>query len=297
MAWQCVVELDAQRQLVSGSMAELARAVGNGADLRVGTEFIHNEHIDVTSDSAERIREVAEFAVTYLVDGRWAAGIMSLRQPVNLPIGFGERPSMSFFMYNQSGRQAIARPYLDGVVPTGIRGPAPLDTPECMPKYHTHDSWDAGTNAPSSNFTYDFDVFRYFVRDKWRMVLSHDEQGEVESGSIDELGEAFSSGKSIKVGVSGLCDDLAEEGKALPHEVFVETGSGYYYLEQKLFIAGSHPLVRVKPAVPMSYESGGWDFGCLVLRSDGRVVYRRCDPYKLEFKDYEKKCAVRWFVT
>ncbi|NLL83449.1 MAG: hypothetical protein GX230_04320 [Lentisphaerae bacterium] len=104
------------------------------------------------------------------------------------------------------------------------------------------------------------------------MVLSHDEQGEVESGSIDELGEAFSSGKSIKVGVSGLCDDLAEEGKALPHEVFVETGSGYYYLEQKLFIAGSHPLVRVKPAVPMSYESGGWDFGCLVLRSDGRAT-------------------------
>ena len=31
----------------------------------------------------------------------------------------------------------------------------------------------------------------------------------------------------------------------------------------------SHLVVRVKPAVPMRYESHGWDFGWLYLRTDG----------------------------
>ncbi|GDY08914.1 MAG: hypothetical protein DWI21_13325 [Planctomycetota bacterium] len=33
-----------------------------------------------------------------------------------------------------------------------------------MPKYHVLDSWDAGTNAASQNFVYNFDRFRYRYR-------------------------------------------------------------------------------------------------------------------------------------
>jgi hypothetical protein len=131
--WTCVLELDATRSVVAGSENTLVDAIRRGADLRIGTEFLHNEHIDVHSESAERIREVAEF---------------------------GARPSMSFFLYNQNGRQAVARPYLDGVPAHGIPGPAPSESPAEMPKYHTHDSWDEETNAPSGKFIYDFDVYR-----------------------------------------------------------------------------------------------------------------------------------------
>ena len=66
--------------------------------------------------------------------------------------------------------------------------------------------------------------------------------------------------------------------------------------EQKLFILGSHPLVRVRPGVPLKYRSGGWDFGWLMARTDGHVVYRRCDPYTLSFSDHRLQRAVRWFV-
>jgi hypothetical protein len=48
---------------------------------------------------------VAEFRVTYLLDDSWSAGIMTLRQPVELPEGFGPRPSLSCFLYNQDGSQ------------------------------------------------------------------------------------------------------------------------------------------------------------------------------------------------
>lgn len=294
-SWTCVLELDSARRRVAGSPAALAAAIRNGADLRIGTEFVHNEHIDTRSASAETIREVAEFGVTFLQDDRWAAGIMSLRQPVELPSGFGARPSMSFFLYNQDGTQSIARPYLDGVPASGTIGRTPDRPDETMPKYHILDSWDGETNAPSRNFVYDFNVFRYFVCDRWTEVLRHDAAGRVVSGSVDALAAAFSEGRAVKAGVAGLCADLAGPAP-LAHEVFVEVGSCYYYTEQTLFIAGSHPVARVKPAIPMRYESRGWDFGWLVLRTDGAVVYRRCDPYTLAFEDRPMRAAIRWFV-
>ena len=294
MRWTCVLELDASRSVVAGSGKALVDAIRRGADLRIGTEFHHNEHIDTNSTSAERVREVAEFGVTYLLQERWAAGIMSLRQPISLPADFGGRPSMSFFLYNQDGRQAVARPYLDGVPARGIPGSAPSESPAEMPKYHTHDSWDEETNAPSGNFTYDFEGYRYFVRDDWEEVLAHDADGRVRSDSVEALVSAFSEGCAVKVGVSGLCSDLADA--PVEHEVFVEIGSSYCYLEQGLFIAGSHPVVRVKPDIPLSYQSRAWDFGWLLLRTDGVVVYRRCDPYTLAFEDRERRHAIRWFV-
>ncbi len=295
--WRCALELDANRIIVNGSTAELADAIGRAADLRIYTEFRHNEHIDVDSSSNERIREVAEFGVTYRVNQQWVAGIMSLRQPIELPVGFGPRSSMSFFLYNQDGTQAIARLHLDGGAVEANFGPAPVQPPRNMPQYHVLDCWDAGTNAPSQNFVYDFDVFRYCVTNSWREVLSHSAGGEVVSGSLDELVDAFSSGCAIKLGVGKLCADLCDNPDTAPdHEVFVQGGSAYYYTEKKLFMIGSHPLVRVQPSVPMRYASRNWDFGWLMVRSDGRVVFRRCDPYTLRFSDHVSHHAIRWFV-
>lgn len=283
--WTCALELDESREAIGGSTDALFAALRNAADLRVGTAFRHNEHIDTSSDSDELIEEVAEFGVTYALDGRWAAGIMSLRQPVDLPVGFGPRPSMSFFLYNQNGEQAIARPYLDGQPATGDRGASPAQPPEDMPRYHALDNWDANTNAPSHNFVYDFDYFRFHVRDDWRELAAA------------ELVEAFREGCAIKIGVSGLCDELAPEGQTpLPHELFVETGSAYHYTEQRLLMVGSHPLVRVRPAIPLRYATQNWDFGWLFARTDGHVIYRRCDPYTLQFDDRVLPCNVRWFV-
>lgn len=293
--WKCVLERDAKRQVTAGSEARLVEAIVNGADLRIYTEFIHNQHIDVASDCDERIREVAEFAVTYVVKGTWVAGIMSLRQPIELPEGFGPRPSMSFFLYNQDASQAIARPFLDG---QNTVGSPPLLCMQKMPKYHKFDQFDADTNAPSHNFIYDFDVYRYHVSDCWKEVLTHDEWGNVASGSLTDLIENFSMGCELKIAVQGLCDDLVENKNenTLHHEIFVQAGPGYYYTEQKLFIAGSHPVVRVSPNIPMRYKSNNWDFGWIMARTDGRIVYRRCDPYTLKFSDIVLHKVIRWFV-
>jgi hypothetical protein len=295
--WQTVLELDASRQAAAGSQKALGDAIRRGADLRIYTEFRHNEHIDVTSDNPELVKEVSEFRVTYLLRDQWVAGIMSLRQPIELPAGFGPRASMSFFLYNQDGQQAIARPFLDGQTATGEPGMAPAEAPAGMPLYHALDGWDAGTNAPSHNFIYHFESYRFCVSDTWREVLSHEADGSVTAGSIGDLVDAFVAGCEVKLAVRDLCADLADDSDdSIPHEVYVQAGPGYYYTDQKLFIAGSHPLVRVRPAIPLRYTSRGWDFGWLMARTDGRVVYRRCDPYTLTFQDIERRQGIRWFV-
>ena len=294
---KCVLELNSERQVVAGSESQLVKAISNAADLRIYTEFRNNEHIDVTSDNDELILESAEFSVTFVIDGRWAGGIMSLRQPIVIPVGFGPRPSMSFFLYNQDATQAIARPFLDGQIATGEPGPSTMTPPENMHKYNMLDGYDADTNGPSNNFIYDFEVYRYNVSESWREVLAHDEKGEIKSGSLDDLIEVFSAGCDMKIGIEGLCDDLvAENEEKLPHEVFTQAGPGYYYTKEKIFMVGSHPVVRVAPNIPMRYKSKNWDFGWVMSRTDGHVVYRRCDPYTLKFNDITLRKAVRWFV-
>ena len=295
--WTCALELDSDRAVTAGCTEDLGRAIRAGADLRVGTEFRHNEHIDLTSDSRELIREVADFRTTYLIEDRWAAGIMTLRQPISLPDGFGPRPSMSFFLYNQDGQQAIARPFLDGKPGAGAQGRSAPAEIAVMPRYHQQDEWDAATNAPSSNFVYDFDVFRFYVRDSWREAYAADADGKPLRGSLAELTDAFARGAEIKVAVRGICADLCPEPDAAPdHELFVHTGPGYHYTEQQLFIVATHPTVRVRPAIPMRYETRNWDFGWLMVRTDGYVARLLYDPYTLRPLRSAGRYAVRWFI-
>ena len=296
MDWKPVLKLDSERKIIDGSEVDLANAIGRGADLRIYCEFHHNEHVDTNSDNPELVREASEFAITYLLHNAWSAGIMNLRQPISIPHGFGP-PSMSFFMYNQNGQQAIARPYLDGVPKNAELSLSPAAPPLDMPKMHPQKHWDDGTNAPSGNFIYDFDVYSFFVSDGWQCVLEHDTEGNVLTGSVDDLDVAFTRGCDIKVGIRNFgAPLLKDESNDMEHEVFVKTGWGFYYSDQALFMAGSHPVVRVKPSIPMNYESRGWDFGWLFLRSDGYSVYRRCDPYTLSFEDIKGHHAVRWFI-
>src|SRR5262249_40580421 len=80
------------------------------------------------------------------------------------------------------------------------------------------------------------------------------------------------------------------------HEIFVHVGSCYYYTKRKQFMAASQPVVRVKPGIPMRYESKGWDFGWLMPRSDGFVARWLVDPYTLRFRKSRGRYAMRWFV-
>lgn len=294
LRWDNALELDAARVVTGGSPALLREQIGRGADLRIYTSFRHSEHLDTASTNREIVDEVSEFRTTYLIEGRWAAGIMTTRLPINPPVGFGPEPSFSFFLYNEDGSQAIARPYLDGRLAPAAPAEYPPRIYTKMPKYIETSRWDDSTNAPSSNFCYAFERFRFFTNDSWEEIFAHDAEGHPVRGSLDALAEAFNQGCEMKVGLAGLCANLSDGTPA--HEVFVSCGPGYFHTESRIFTAGTHPLVRVAPAIPITYRSRNWDFGPLFLRTDGFVQYWCCDPYTLNFEKYDLRLAVRWFI-
>jgi hypothetical protein len=301
-----VQTLDRERRVIGGSAEELRAAIRGGADLRIYSEFYHDEHIEPDSGNHELVQESMDMRATYLVDDRWAAGILTLRQPVELPDRFGPRPSLSLFLYNEDGQQAIARPFLDGPPAKGAAGASPPADHSRMPKYHELDRWDDVTNAPSSNFIYDFEVLRYFVREDWHEVLHHASDGAVLSGAIDDLADALRRGAEFKIGIRNLCADLSTAnrqpaanpsapGTGLPHEVFIQLGSCYYYTREKLFIAGAYPVPRVRPAVPLRYTTRGWDYTWLLVRSDGHAALLIYDPYTLIPRREFGRFEMRWF--
>ncbi|MAE66741.1 MAG: hypothetical protein CMJ18_20935 [Phycisphaeraceae bacterium] len=294
--WNTVLELDSERRVTGGDPQALCDAVSRGGDLRIMTQFIYNEHIDPKSSDDSAVNEVSDFRVTYVIDGRWVAGIMNLRMPIANESDFGPRPSMSYFMYNQDGQQAIARLHLDGETPADHSVIA-AEAFDSMPKNHIQAHLDADTNAPIVNFIWDFEVYRFIVCDNWEEVYAHTADGQTVRGSLQALREAFLEGREIKVGLRGICRDLAEPGTPAPdHEMFVHTGPGYDWVSQGLFSAGAQPTVRVRPTIPMVYASGGWDFGWLMPRTDGHVSRWLGNPYTLQFTKSEDRCDIRWFV-
>ncbi len=220
--WSMVLELAPDRSVTAGSKEALVAAIGRGADLRIYTEFLYEEHIlpgggdDRSLDGL--IREVIDFRETILVDGRYVAAITTLRQPLEPPHGFnGPDPKMSFFLYTMDGEQALANLVLDGLaasVAPGERTVVP--TPDDMPKMGLQEYFDLGTTGPSRNFVYDMEVYRYFVRDEWTEILAHDADGRVTAGSFAALEEAQIAGREIKVGIRDLGRGSGERRRRRP---------------------------------------------------------------------------------
>jgi len=300
--WSCALELDRDRVPRGGSYEALCAALHRAAELRVYTEFLHEEHIAPYSAGAAAgaennglIREVIDFRETILIDGRHAAGITLLRQPLEPTAGFnGTQPKMSFFLYNMDGWQACANLLLDAAAAAsapGTRVEQPADPK--LPKMSLQEIFDAGTTAPSRNFIYDMEVYRFWVRDDWTEILAHDAAGRVVSGSLANLERAQMEGREIKVALRDLCADL---GSGPPHEVYSHVGSGFFHTGRGFYEALSHPVVRVAPGVPLRYGSFLWDVAWVVARTDGVAVLRTLDPYTRQFRDRETRLACRWFA-
>jgi len=60
------------------------------------------------------VQEMMSFAVVYWLEGGHVAVIQTTRYPAAASLGFGDAKSLSFFLNNDSGRNGIARPFLDG---------------------------------------------------------------------------------------------------------------------------------------------------------------------------------------
>jgi hypothetical protein len=153
--------------------------------------------------------------------------------------------------------------------------------------------FDQETSAPSRNFIYDMEVYRFWVCDNWTEVFAHDHEGRVTSGSFAAVEQANWQGRELKVAIRDLCRD---RGEGFPHEVFTCTGSSWVHSRLRRYEAQTHPILRVAPAIPLQFASRNWDVVWVFLRTDGFAVVRALDPYTRTFRDHEARFACRWFV-
>ena len=291
VTWDCLLRLDADREIVSGSREALAAAVRRGADLRCYSSFDYAEHMAVPGSDVGPVEEMMNFGVAYWLAGDRTAGIQTTRYPANCSLGFGDNPSLSFFLNNDDGHNGIARPFLDG------RTGATKQTGYQSPKYVVHDHWDDETACPSENFSYRFNEYAWWVRDDWQEVLAHEADGTVVRGSLEALRDAFRAGANLKVGVRRLCAGLCCEGQSpVDHELFVEMGPIYNHADGGFLGGESQPVVRVAPGVPLRYASGNWNYGWLLPRTDGAVHQLVANPYTHEFIRRADRFPVRWFA-
>jgi hypothetical protein len=309
--WTVALELRSDRSVASGSTAALVDALSRGADLRMYTEFIFEEHVEPgwAGDPGLRgpIREVIDFRQTIVLDGRHAAGMTTLRQPLHPPFGFnGTDPRMAYFFYTSDADQARANLLIAGREAQAARAPgAPSPgtrtvnpPPADMPRMSPEEAFDLGTLGPSRNFVYEMDVYRFIVRDDWEELLAHEADGTVLRGSIDALEAAQVAGRELKVAIRGLASDLGASVGLPPvhHEIVTDLGSGFFHVGPRLYNALSHPIVRVAPAIPLRYRSRGWDLVWVHLRTDGRATVRRLDPWTRAWTDTPARFAARWFA-
>lgn len=300
--WTCAMELAMDRTVRSGSERALVDAIRRGADLRVYTEFLFEEHVLPYSDLPPQpenhglIREIIDFRQVFLIDDRYVAGMTTLRQPMLPTIGLStDQPMMSFFMYGMDGQQSCANlifsPTPEQMCEPGVFEIVPA--PPLMRKLSAEERFDPGTSAPSMNFVYDMEVYRFWVRDEWTEILSHDSDGTVTGGGFDNIEQAQREGRELKVAIRDMCADL---GLGPTHEVFTLLGSSFLHDVRKFYDCGTHPVVRVAPAIPMKYRSFNWDVCWASLRTTAQATLRKLDPYTRKFSDHRSTFACRWFV-
>ena len=94
-AWSNALTLNRDDSVRDGSAETLAAAIRQGADLHLYVEFRHDEHLEPGSQIKDIVQDVVNLRVTYLIEDRWSAGIMTLKMPMNMPHGWGPRASMS----------------------------------------------------------------------------------------------------------------------------------------------------------------------------------------------------------
>jgi hypothetical protein len=289
-----VMTLDPGRKITSGSVSALNEKIRKGADLRISTGFIYNEHVDISSGDSQLMAETSAFAETVLIDGKWSAYFMTLRQPVSLRNKlFGYPNSMSLFLYNQDGKQAVARLVLDGTIDNSLHKDSEKSG---IPKMVTMDIFDEGTPGVSKNFIYDFEFYDFMANDCYEEIYSNDAEGNCTSGSIDALADAYRSGRGIKIAISGISDVMW--GDSGHHdEIYMHCGSSYYYTVDKLMASNTHPFVSVPADIPLLYKSRSFKYCWAVAQTDGRAEIRGYDPFDGIWKTTESRLPVRWFSS
>ena len=155
-------------------------------------------------------------------------------------------------------------------------------------KWRTDDSRsDESQSCPSG-------VYRWFIRDRWRLVYEHDADGNRVSGDLEELKENVRQGRSIQVGIRQLFG-LAKDRTDGPAHLSVPT-------TMQPVISGGHvqsncELVAIgAPTWPCNWEEG-LHAGVLLPSTSGEIAGFVAEPGQFPLQRILRRRAMQWMVS
>lgn len=241
--WQMLLEQNRDLSVVHGSIAAVAAAARRGADLRL---YMSTDTYGVDYE------EVMNFKQTLWrrhPDGDRFSGLGPFLSSVHHGQDI-DAPYLSFFNYDTC-RTALETP-THSLLKVTVDG--------CVLN-------ESNYIAPAN-----YEVYRWFVRDRYRVVYEHDAQGLAVSGDKEELKACVRAGQTIRVGVwqlSGLQRSAGNDAGA--HEIS--------YLET------TQPFIPVANPASRSFFGRAGHAGEVNLACDLVIVPAPTSTWPLDFSE------------
>jgi len=207
--------------------------------------------------------ETLYFQQTYAGQGDAFAGLMTHHHSWSHRGSAADQPYFSFFKYDTSGTFSQVK-------------------------------WMLDNRTFDESQPYPYGVYRWYVRDRWRVVYEHDENGELVAGELEEVKEHIRAGHSIKVGVKQLFGIQADDPSGPEHISYLDImqpliQDGHVGANCDFILAGA-------PKWPFEWKDG-ITLGMVWPWSSGEINCNLVEPGKPRFRRSSVSRAMQWLVA
>ena len=273
--WTELCRVNGDFTATSDQVAAVAEAVRHGADLRRFSIY--------DPKATGMVEETMTLQTTWVFDDDHVGGLATLRQPVDCALGFGSTPCMAYWIFNVAAPSGMAMVPLDG---------CPVNNPTGKWVQVENHPFIQGTDTQWLSKEY-----RWWARDDWQEIYTHDEQGRPSQGTWSDVRKAANAGCVLKVGIRNPWTYLNSEVQPpLDHEVFMECGVQFSHLEADFLGALTIPTLLVKPCKPLKFSKESFAPAWILARTDGRVCRQTLDPSTMQWQRTWTRHAIRWFA-
>ncbi len=212
---------------------------------------------------ARGYEETLYFQQTYSGEGEVFAGMMTHHHSYAHRGTLAEQPYFSLFKYDTSGSFSQMKWMLDN---------ATFDETQQYP----------------------YGVYRWYVRDCWRVVYEHDAEGNGVAGDPDELKECVRTARSLKVGVRQLFGAQNDNTNGPQHTSFLNIMQPL--IENDHVGANCDFVLSGAPQWPFTWKDG-LALGMVWPWTSGEIVCHFAEPGHLPFRRSRVRRAMQWMVA
>lgn len=212
----------------------------------------------------ETFEETIYFQQTYVGEGEEFCGLMSHHHSYDHRGAPADQPYFSLFKYGTSGR-------------------------------YDHIKWMFGNKIYDESKAYPYEVYRWFVDDRYRVVYEHDAAGERLSGDLQELKELVRTGRTIRVGIRQLDGLVSDDSDGPAHLSFLTTMQP---IVRDGHVLSNCDLVLIGPPKwPYTFAGDGVHLAMMRPSTSGEFVSYVVRPGELPFERQLPRRAMQWLVA